>query len=100
MDITSIIVAILSSSLLSSLLAFVFEMIRARRDTKSNSAKADRLILLYVIKASGKAYLEANEVSAIELSAFNDTYKCYKDLGGDGYADTIHEKVNNLNVIV
>ena len=100
MDITSIIVAILSSSLLSSLLAFVFEMVRSRRDTKSNSVKADRLILLYVIKASGKTYIDANKVSAIELSAFNETYKCYKDLGGDGYADTIHEKVNNLEVVI
>lgn len=94
----SIIIAVLSSSVINSILTFIFTMIQKKNDKNDNTVKAERLTLLYIIKSSGKEYLAEGYISETDFKAMEETYNLYKDLGGDGYADKIWHAINALDV--
>ena len=98
--ILTIALAILSSTVINTIVTFVLERIKDRKHHRNRYDEALRLILLAEIKKQGKFFIEQGEIEALDLQAFNEGYRCYKELGGDGYADTIHEKVNGLNKIL
>lgn len=96
--VTTIILAILSSTVINTILTFIFDRIKEKRTHRNRFDEALRLILLSDIKDIGRDYIKCGKVNAIDLQAFNEMYSCYKGLGGDGYADQIHEKVNELEI--
>ena len=96
--ILTIILAILSSSVINSILTFIFTQIREKNDKTSKGVHAERLTLLYIIKASGRQHIEDGFISETDFKALNETYQLYKDLGGDGYADYIWGKVQALDI--
>jgi len=86
--------AILSSSAVATIVSSIINRI----DKKDNLSKAVQLLMLGEIKLQGKDYLSIGEINLEELQAFNECYQVYKKLGGNGYAETIHSKVNALPI--
>lgn len=48
---------------------------------------------------SGMYYLNKGEISVSELQNFEDLYKAYHNLGGNGTGTEIYERVRDLNLI-
>ena len=95
-DATTVICAILGSTVFTTAFTKLLDLIIEKCRKDSPQKRASRLTLLYVIKEGGKAYVAEGSICETDYRAFEETYKTYKDLGGDGYADKIHEEVNKL----
>lgn len=96
----AVISAILGSSVLTCILNFVFEMIKRKSGVKSASEKALCMTMLFILKETASEYMKKEEITVKELESFNATYQCYKELGGDGWADEVHELVNELKKVL
>ncbi len=97
--IAPIIIAVLSSSVLNSILAFIFAQIKEKNDKNSKSVRAERLTLLFIIKSCGIRHIKDGNISETDFKALEETYNLYKELGGDGYADKIFNSVKELDII-
>lgn len=94
----TIICAVLGSSVINTLLNYIFTMLREKKDKNSKSVRAERLTLLYIIKSCGKHHIKEGYISETDYKAIEETYNLYKELGGDGYADKIFEAVKSLDI--
>lgn len=97
--ILTIIGAVLGSSVINTVLNFIFASVKEKRDKNSKSVRAERLTLLYIIKSCGKSHLKDGVINETDFKAFEETYNLYKELGGDGYADKIFAEVQGLDII-
>lgn len=94
MELQTLLLAIFSSSVVSTLINQLF----TRLDQKNRRNKIDRLLLLDALKRQGVEYLNANKISSKDLQSFEEYYKWYKECGGDGFADNIHRRVERLPI--
>lgn len=104
-----IILAILSSTAVNTIIVCITDSIKEKKRSKACDMEAQRadfdvlktanmFTMLYILKDSGKHYIEQGYISAKDREAFMEMHKCYKDLGGDGYADAIKAKVEELEI--
>ncbi len=89
-------IAILSSSVLATIISGIFQIINNRRNKTTKLETGMSLLLLSSIKTDGKALTEQGKVSKDDYDAFCAKYDAYKSLGGDGWADGIKAKVDAL----
>lgn len=96
----ALIVAVLGSGIITCILNFVFDIIKdKKRKRTSEEERIDKALcmtMLYILKQSAEVYIKKEEIGVKDLASFNETYRCYKDLGGDGWADEVHDLVNDL----
>lgn len=57
-----------------------------------------RHILLHDIVEDGAKYVNAHQIAPLQLAEYQERYQLYKDLHGDGYADSWMKKVDKLEV--
>ena len=89
---TEMIVAILTSSTVATIVGSIINFIRS----SLHSRKVDRMTLLYIIKQLGTDALFENGISSGDLECLEEMVTEYKRLGGNGYADTLMDKVREL----
>lgn len=87
--------AIIGSGILTKLLDAFLDYLRERKNPMKVGM---RMCLLKHIQDYGKELIEKNSVTQQQLKAFDEAYKAYKDLGGDGFADKIHKEVHDLDI--
>lgn len=92
---TTIICAVLGSSVISTIINQVF----LRLDQKNRRDKVDRFLLLEAVERRGTRSTLAGKISPTNLKAFLECYDLYKALGGDGYADSMKKKVEALPIV-
>ena len=97
-----IVIAILSSGILSGAVATLISVISAKKAKKrDNSVKIEvglRLILLSTLKRDGKEALQKCKIAKDDYEAFLASYNAYKALGGDGWADKVYNQIKKLPV--
>lgn len=95
----TIIIAILGSGALSALVSGVFTLIANRKNKETAERKAMRLIMYRTIKQDAQAYIERGYVRPDELEDIVAYHNCYhSDLGGNGFLDSLMDKVKRLPV--
>ncbi len=88
-QITSIVIAIIGSGILTKIIDIITNI--------KNPVKVGvRMCLMKDIYDFGEKLVDKGFASDIERQAFLEAHKTYKALGGDGYADTLVKKVNEL----
>lgn len=92
----AILSAILGSSVLTTILSFLFQWIMRKADKHDAKDEALRLLLVDKIIENGKSYVKHKSIDRLEWKVFDAQYKSYKTLGGDGYADKIYKAVEQL----
>ena len=93
---TELIIAILSSGVLSTIIGCVFQIINNRKRKLNKLEEGICLLLLSDIRANGKKLIDQGTVSREEYAIFNASYQAYKELGGDGWADGVKSNVDML----
>ena len=93
---TELIIAILSSGVLSTIIGCVFQIINNRKRKLNKLEEGICLLLLSDIRANGKKLIDHGTVSREEYAIFNASYQAYKELGGDGWADGVKSNVDML----
>lgn len=93
---TELIIAILSSGVLSTIIGCVFQIINNRKRKLNKLEEGICLLLLSDIRANGKKLMDQGTVSREEYAIFNASYQAYKELGGDGWADGVKASVDTL----
>lgn len=53
--------------------------------------------LLTNLQNEARRIVNKGYITHLEYKQFKDMYQCYKDLGGDGYADELHAQVEEIN---
>lgn len=85
---------ILTSSVVASvftqLIGFIKDFFRSR--------KRDRIILLFIVKSLATDAIWNKYISTEDLKALEDAYAEYKALGGNGFADTLMNRVRVLPI--
>ena len=94
----TIIVAIIGSGALSALISGIFQLLNKRSEKKSGLEKGVQLLLLDRLREQGKEYLADGHISTEEMKAYDELYRAYHALGGNGFADTIYNKVKGLPI--
>lgn len=101
-DVTvTIIVAVLSSGVLSTLINCLFNLVSASSKKETGIEKGLRQILYYGIKQKCKSYISRGYITNEELQdliAEHDIY--HMDLNGNGYLDAIMAKTKSLPIKV
>ena len=96
MDWTAIIVALISSGAVSAIINLFVNVVAQRR--------ALRYLILGELREVYKDLMSKAEndggVSHEDFSHFAEVYKVYKSLGGDGFADKMKSKVDNLDILI
>ena len=102
MTMKDVVIAIISSGLLSGLLATVVTTISNKRNKEREDDKnlkiGLRLILLSTLKRDGKDALQKGEITKEDYEAFLASYNAYKALDGDVWADKVFKQVGALPV--
>lgn len=99
MDYSAIIVAVISSGLLSTIITQVIATIGKRRDAKAGTTAAIRLVLKDRLRYLAQEYIEQGWIYIDELEDLCAMHTCYHDtLHGNGYLDTLMDKVKHLEV--
>ena len=88
------IVALLTSSAVATIVGRLINFI----SSSLHSRKIDRMILLYIIKEMCTDALFNGYISSEDLQCLEEMLAEYKRLGGNGYADTIMNKVRELPI--
>ena len=91
-----IIIAIISSGVLSTLISCIFQLWNNRKKKLEKLEEGMRLLLLSDVRAMGKKLIDQGSVTREEYAVFNASYDAYKELGGDGWADGVKHNVDNL----
>ena len=91
-----IVVAVLSSSVLASLISGIFQYINNKKNKQDKMEVGIRLLLLATIRQEGDRLCQKGKISRDEYHAFFASYDAYKALGGDGWADGVRDKINML----
>ena len=93
---TQLIIAVLSSGVLSTIIGCVFQIVSNRKKKLNKLEEGICLLLLSDIRANGKKLIDQGTVSREEYAIFNASYQAYKELGGDGWADGVKTSVDLL----
>lgn len=91
-----IIIAILGSGVISTIISCIFQYINQKKTNQTQFETGMSLLLLSSLKRDGKDLLAQGSVSKNDYDSFMATYKAYKALGGDGWADGIKDDVDHL----
>ena len=95
-DTTAIIIAVISSGALSALISAIANLIGNAARKKSVQNRALSMLLLRDIQLSGAEILQQTKIDADDFKQFEESYKIYKELGGNGYADKVMNEVARL----
>ena len=99
MDITAIIIAIISSSAFTALVNGLIAWKRDKRQKDTGVAAGVRMLLYDRIKHLGKSYIERGNITAEELEDLISMHNIYHDdLGGNGFLDAIMSSVKSLKI--
>lgn len=91
--------AIIGSGALSALISGFFNLLTGSRKKKDGITAGTRILLYDRIKYLGRSYLRAGHIASEDLEDLIEMHKVYHtDLGGNGYLDSIMEKVRRLPV--
>jgi len=93
---SEIVVAIISAILGSSFLTTLLNAVVDKVNKNSSKNQALRLILIDNILTKGPQYVERGYITQLEWQIYDEQYKTYKKLGGDGYADKMYSAVDSL----
>lgn len=94
-----ILVAILSSSVLSTLITQIFAYLQRKQDKASGLNKGMRLMLKDRLRFLCVHYIQQGWIYADELEDLLSMHECYHtDLGGNGYLDELIKDVKALPI--
>lgn len=97
--ILTIIVAIISSGLLSTVITRIFAIRDRRRETDNGVAEASRLLLKNELRKLCIQYIDQEWIYADELEDLITMHGCYHNaLRGNGYLDSLMEQVRHLPI--
>ena len=91
-----IIIAILSSGVLSTLITGAFSVWKSRKEREDGVTAGVRMLLYDRVKFLGKKYLERSQVTIEELEDLVEMHRIYHSLGGNGFLDSIMDSVKRL----
>lgn len=91
-----IILAVLGSGVISTIISCIFQYINQKKSKQTKFEEGMSLLLLSSLKRDGKELLAQGKVSKNDYDSFCATYNAYKALGGDGWADGIKAKIDNM----
>lgn len=95
--ILTVLLSVLGSSAFSSVVTLLVNRAFARKDRKSAETRATMYNLLTNLQNEARRIVNKGYIDHREYNQFLDMYKCYKDMGGDGYADDLKEQVDMIN---
>jgi hypothetical protein len=91
--------AIIGSGALSALISGFFNLITSGKKKKGGVTAGTRILLYDRIKYLGRSYLRAGHIASEDLEDIIEMHKVYHtELGGNGYLDSIMEKVRRLPI--
>lgn len=90
------ILAVLGSGVISTIISCIFQYINQKKNKQTQFEEGMSLLLLSSLKRDGKELLAQGKVSKNDYDSFCATYNAYKALGGDGWADGIKAKIDNM----
>lgn len=92
-----IVIAIIGSGIITKLIDVFIQYLKERKDPMKVGL---RMCLLKNMQDYGKELINQGFVNQQQLKAFEEGYKAYKDLGGDGFADRMNTEVHKLQIIL
>lgn len=90
--------AILGSSAFTLVVNAIIDAIKEKKGKKKHEREAVKLALLFCLQSYGEKLLRKDSIEEIDVRQFDDMYKEYKALDGDGYADKIKQEVDKLPI--
>lgn len=98
-NLTTIIVAIVGSGALSTLISQICNAVERKAAKKSGAQEGIRLVLKDRLRHLCVKYIEQGWIYEDELEDIMAMHACYHDrLNGNGYLDTLMDKVKALEV--
>lgn len=98
-NVVTIVVAIISSGLLTTLISRAFTVSDRKRDAKTGQVAALRLMMKDRLRFLCRHYIEQGWIYADERADIIEMHKCYHDtLHGNGWLDEMMEIVKDLEV--
>ena len=92
-------IALLGSSVLTALINVLYQLVSQRINHRRGVADALRLLLQGQIKYLGKKYIEAGEISTVDMQEIIEMHSVYHDgLDGNGYLDELMARVRSLPI--
>lgn len=99
LDYITLIVAILSSTVLSSIVTGGFQLMAAKKKKETGVSAGTRMLLYDRIKFLGKVYISRGSIKSDELEDIIEMHKVYhNELGGNGFLDSVMDQVKKLSI--
>ena len=94
--IRTIIIAIIGSSAFTALVNGILDIFKNRTGVKKNEKKALNFCLLSALQTYGEKLCSTATIEKEDYLQFDEMYKTYKALGGNGYADRLKKEVDKI----
>lgn len=96
-----IVLAIIGSGALSALISGIFSLVGKKKKETGGVTAGTRILLYDRIKYLGRSYIRAGSIASEDLEDIIEMHKVYHDdLGGNGYLDSLMDRVKKLPVRV
>lgn len=94
-----LVLATISSGLLSTIIVKVIDTINNARQKDNETKKALMVLLGWQIREACKNALKCKQITMSELKQLEEMNKMYHSMGGNGFVKILIEKVERLEVI-
>lgn len=99
MDVTTIVVAIISSGILNTIITYAISSHEKKKNADNGIKQSLRLLMKDRLRSLCMHYIEQKWIYEDELEDLIAMHKCYHDeLKGNGFLDELMKKVTNLEV--
>ena len=99
MDVTTIVVAIISSGVLNTTLTYMIAQHETKKNKKEGIQEAARLIMKDRLRFLCIHYIQQGWIYEDELEDLTKMHDCYHDdLNGNGFLNKLMERVNELEI--
>ena len=105
MDTTTILTVLLGSSVILEIVKAILDWLKSKKinlaklaTTVDVLANSQQILMRDRIKWLAKKYISAGEVDIDDLAILEEMYQRYHELGGNGFVDSLMQRVRNLDV--
>lgn len=91
-----IVLAVLGSGVISTIISCIFQYANEKKSKQDQFEEGISLLLLSSLKRDAKDLIEKGHINKNDYDSFMATFRAYKSLGGDGWADGVRDQINVL----
>lgn len=86
------------SAVMTALMGYILKLLQKQSKARSSTAEGTKCLLRVQLFEYHDKYIEEGDIPSYALENWNDMYKAYTNLGGNGVIKRMDSEIQNLKI--